>query len=135
MDKLKLRKIFLPLLFLFIIINGSCFFLADWLDEKNINHLVLMGANVLLFFLAVLSIWMFARAVENPNPNVFVRTVMAATFIKLMVIAFATIIYFLLAKENKSLYAILVSMVLYILYTIIEIKGAFRINKTGNAKG
>lgn len=78
---------------------------------------------------------MFARALQNSNPNVFVRTVMATTFIKLMVIAFAVIIYFLVAKENKSVYAVIASMALYILYTIIEIKGAFRLNKTSNAEG
>ena len=135
MNNKQLRKIFLPFLILFIIINSACFSLANWLDAKKIDHLVLMGANVLLLLLAAISVWMFARAIQNPNPNVFVRSVMAATFIKLMVIAFAIIIYFLIAKENKSVYAILVSMGLYILYTIIEIKGAFRINKTTNAEG
>lgn len=135
MDNKKLRQIFLPLLILFIIINASCFSLANWLDGKKIDHLVLMGANVLLLLLAIISIWMFARALQNSNPNVFVRTVMATTFIKLMVIAFAVIIYFLVAKENKSVYAVIASMALYILYTIIEIKGAFRLNKTSNAEG
>lgn len=134
MEQKKAGKIFLPLLILFLIINGACFALANWLDEHKIDHLVLMGANSLLFILTIINLWFFAQAMKKTNPNVFVRTVMATTFIKLLIIAIATLIYFLLAKENKSIYAVIAAMILYILYTIIEIKAAFKLNRTTNAQ-
>ncbi len=126
------QKAFIPLFFLFIILNPAFLVLQSWLDAKNINHFVLMGANALLFILSALSILIYAKAIQNKNPQVFARAVMAAAFIKLLLLAFATIIYFLLAGQDKSVYAIIVSMGLYILYTIIEVKAAFRINKKGH---
>lgn len=134
MEQKKAGKIFLPFIILFIIINVACFGLANWLDDHKIDHLVLMGANSLLFILTIINLWFFAQAMKKANPNVFVRTVMGTTFVKLLIIAFATLIYFLLSKENKSVYAIIAAMVLYIFYTITEIKAAFKLNRITNAQ-
>ena len=49
------------------------------------------------------------KALQNKNPNAFVRSVMAATFIKLMVIGLCNRLSFI-AGENKSVYAIVAAM-------------------------
>ena len=124
-----MKQLFLPLLILFIIINCFCFLFAPWLMEKRIDSNVVMAANLLLFSIGIVSGAMGIKAMNNPNPNVFIRNIMAGTFIKLMVIATAVLIYFFAAGENKSLFAILAGMALYIIYTIIEVKAAFNLNK------
>ncbi len=129
MNDRKKKKIFIPLFIFFIIINVGCFSVKDWLDAKGIDHFVLIGANAILFLLAVMSIYLLIRSMNNPNPNVFVRSVSAAVFIKLIVIAAAVIIYLSAAGENKSFYAVLAAMGLYVIYTIIEVRGALRLNR------
>lgn len=97
--------------------------------ERNIDSSVVMASNLLLFIIGIISGAMSIKAMKNPNPNVFIRSIMAGTFIKLMVIATAVLIYFAVAGANKNVYAILVGMVLYIFYTILEVKAAFSFNK------
>jgi hypothetical protein len=52
---------------------------------------------------------------------------------KLLVIVISVAIYFFSA-ETKSVYAVITAMVLYIVYTVFEVKGAMRINRNRNAK-
>jgi len=72
---------------------------------------------------------MLEKSLLHPNPNVFVRSIMGAVFLKLLVICIAVIIYFVLVKENRSFRAILITMALYIFYTIIEVSGAVSLNR------
>jgi hypothetical protein len=72
---------------------------------------------------------MHKRSAQNANPNVFVRSVMAGTFIKLVVIAGAVTIYLMTAGENKSVYAVVAGIGLYFIYTFIEVKSTSRLNK------
>ncbi len=123
------QKLLLRLFILFIIINALSFVLAGWLDSIKIDHLVVVGANSLLFLLAVVSLLMQVKALSNTNPNVFVRSIMAATFIKLVVIITALFIYAYAAGKSRSLYAIVVGMGLYLLYTVTEVRAALEMNK------
>ncbi len=129
MKKIDYRKYFLPILLVFIIVNSFCLLFKSFLLEKGIDSTVLLGANILLFLLSVIALVMHITAVKNKNPNVFVRSVMAASFIKLMVIAIAAVAYLSIAKENRNIYGVIVSMALYVIYTVIEIRNASLINK------
>lgn len=129
MKKINYNKYFLPILLVFIIINTACLFMKEFLLEKGINASVLLGANVILFLLSVIALIMHIKAVKNPNPQVFVRSVMAASFIKLMVIALSALAYLALAKENRNIAAVIASMGLYVIYTVIEIRNASKINR------
>lgn len=129
MKKIDYRKYFLPILLVFIIVNSFCLLFKNFLLAKGIDSTVLLGANILLFLLSVIALVMHITAVKNKNPNVFVRSVMAASFIKLMVIAIAAVAYLSIAKENRNIYGVIVSMALYVIYTVIEIRNASLINK------
>ena len=123
------QKAIFPLFIFFMLVNSFCLFFKDWLDGKHIDHFVLGIGNCLLFFLSVAIYFLQKKSLENPNPNVFFRSVMATTFIKLMVIAASVLIYFLAAGENKSVFAILAAMGLYFVYTVIEVKTMSRLTK------
>ncbi len=129
MKKIDYRKYFLPILLVFIFVNSFCLLSKNFLLEKGIDSTVLLGANIILFLLSVIALIMHITAVKNKNPNVFVRSVMAASFIKLMVIAIAAVTYLAIAKENRNIYGVVASLVLYVIYTIIEIRNASLINK------
>jgi hypothetical protein len=130
--KLKLNYTYLPLLFIFVSVNALCVIFNDKLDALNINHLVVQGANLLLFVLMFISAYLHVKALHNSNPHAFLRSVMSATVLKLFVIAGATFIYLFAAGEQRSVYAVLAAMGLYIIYTAVELRGLFKMNKQNN---
>ena len=129
MTKKFQQKLVLRLLLIFIFINSAAMVMGHWLDSKHIDHVALMGANSLLFLVGIISIMMHAKALTNKNPNVFVRSIMAATFIKLMVILAAVMIYVVAAGENRSIGAVIAGLGLYIVYTIFEVRAALHMNR------
>ena len=132
MTKLKLSNTYLPLIFIFVAVNALCVIFNNKLDEWHINHLVVQGANLLLFILMFTSAYLHLKAFYKPNPHAFLRSVLSATVLKLFVIAGAALLYLFLAGENKSTYAIMVGMLLYIVYTTVELRGIFKLNKQTN---
>jgi hypothetical protein len=122
-----------PIIIFFILINAFCLTCGAWLDKKGVDHFVLIYANLILFMLTSITSFIHIKAIKNNNPYSFVRAVTVASFLKLIVIAVSVAIYFIYS-EKRSLYAIAVAMLLYIVYTIFEVKGAMRINRERNAK-
>ena len=133
MNKTELSRFFRPVIIFFILINALCLSCANWLDNKNIDHIVLMYANLILFLLTLIACYIHIKAVNNNNPYAFVRSVTLASLIKLLVIVASIAIYFFTA-EAKSVYAVITAMALYIVYTLFEVKGAMRINRDRNVK-
>jgi len=133
MNKTELSRFFRPVIIFFILINALCLSCANWLDNKNIDHIVLMYANLILFLLTLIACYIHIKAVNNNNPYAFVRSVTLASLIKLLVIVASIAIYFFTA-ETKSVYAVITAMALYIVYTLFEVKGAMRINRDRNVK-
>ncbi len=134
-DNRPARSLFLPIIIIFIILTGIILVISTWLDEMNINHQVLLGANTLYFVLAIFTGFMKLNAVKNPNPNVYVRTVSAISFIKLMVVALAAIIYLFTAGEERSPFAVIAAMGIYVFYMVAETRGAMQLNKKKNGTG
>jgi hypothetical protein len=132
MTKLKLNNTYLPLIFIFVSVNALCVIFNEKLNAIGINHLVVQGANLLLFLLMFVSAYLHLKALHDSNPHAFLRSVMSATVIKLFVIAGATFIYLFVAGDQRSVYAVLVGMGLYIVYTVVELRGLFRMNKQNN---
>lgn len=122
-------KYLAPVFVLFIIINSACFTLRQWLAAKNINADVVLIGNLVIFLLTLLTFFMQASSAKKSNPNVFVRSVMGGSFIKIVVIAGAAITYLISAGENRSVYAVVLCMLLYLAYTFIEVKSAYKFQK------
>lgn len=129
MDKKMRQKLLLSVFVVFIVINSGAVAVGNWLDKKGVDHLVLVGANSLLFVLVVICLQMHIKALADKNPNVFVRSIMAATLLKLVVILGAVIAYLLAAGSGRSLGAVFAGLGLYILYTIIEVRAALQMNR------
>lgn len=129
MDKTSERKVVVPLFTFFILVSGFCTLFKTWLISKDINPVVLGFGNILLFILSLAVFSIQKKAIQNPNPQAFVRAVMLSTFIKLMVIAIAVTIYLLTAGDNRSIYAVIALMGLYVVYTVIEVRTASKLNR------
>lgn len=132
MTKHKLSNTYLPLVFIFVAVNALCVIFNNKLDGWHINHLVVQGANLLLFLLMFGSAYIHIKAFYKPNPQSFLRSVLSATVLKLFVIAGAALLYLLIAGTEGNTYAILTGMLLYVIYTTVEMRGIFKLNKQAN---
>jgi len=127
---------FSGLFLVFGIVGLLSFGLKDELLKWNIDYKVVVAANALLLLLGILSLLLHSRALSNPNPNAFVRSVMLANIIKLLGIASAALIYISLAgKKNTSVNAVFAGLVLYVIYTWVEKRATIRLAKSKKSDG
>lgn len=116
----KINNFHLVVLFLFVL--GMVFAFRDKLALYKINWIVVEGANAVLFFFTYLNIYLQKKNINNPNQSAVIRGLMAGTFLKLMGLAAAALIYLVAAGANRSVNAVFVGMSLYIVYTWLEVK-------------
>ncbi len=122
-------KLIMPLFAFFNIINIIFYFWGQKWDSINVNHIVVIFGNSLLFLLAIISLWLHLNASKKENPNVLLRSIMMSTFVKMLVIAISVLVYVKIYKSNKSIWAVLVTMLIYLIYMFIEVKIALQLNK------
>lgn len=111
-----------PLWIVFLLVN--MLLAAGWkiLPAKNINPWVVFSANCLLLGISLLNIAYHRASLTKKNPQAILRSVMASTMVKLFVLAALVIIYLLGAGSDRSVYAVILTMGLYIIYSWMETK-------------
>lgn len=131
MKKFRINRNYISLILLFLVVNLVCLLFKNgyirisfYLDEN-----VVVVANALLFLLALVGTYRHVKAIGDPNPNVFIRSIMLMTVLKFFVLCGAAIIYVVLAKQNRNVPGIIAAMILYILYAVLEVRGAYSMNK------
>lgn len=129
MKKSTSSSALVPMFVVFILVNAICIFFSEWMDAHDINHIVVGLANCILFIVSLIIYSMHKKTSQNTNPHAFIRSVMGGTLIKLFVFAGAALLYLYFAGENRSLFAIVASMGLYLVYTAIEVRSAMHLNK------
>ena len=123
----SLGKTIMPLFFIFIIVNCMAILFKQQLEKAQINADVVIVANCILFFVSSISIALHKKASEKENPNAIVRSMMLASLIKLMVVAFSVVIYVYIAGPKRNAYGVFCGMGLYIVYTFIEVRIASKL--------
>jgi hypothetical protein len=123
------------MIIVFVIITAACLVFSHQLEKYNINHEILLGANLILFVLMMVTSLLHVKASRNPNPYAFVRSITLGVFLKLIVIAGAILIYFYKSGANINIYTIALAMIFYLIYTVLEVAAAMRLNRKKNAKG
>jgi len=132
MDKNIFNNFFRPIVIFFILINALCLSFSKRLNANGIDSDILLLGNIILFLLTIIACFIHIRASKNNNPYAFVRAVTVASFLKLIVIAVSVVVYFSVT-ETQSIYAVGIAMLLYIVYTIFEVRGAVKLNRKKNA--
>ena len=115
------RRLLLPFIILFILLNG--FFIAgkNWFAAKGINQEVLIAGNLVLAIATLLSFWISYRAHQSSNPNASVRSLYGSFMIKFFLIIITAFVYILVAKKNVNKPALIICAGLYIVYTYMEV--------------
>lgn len=117
----KAVKAFLPIILLFVIVNG--FFIAgkSVLQRWNADQDILITGNILLFLITLVSYLVARKGLKSPNPHAFVRAVYSGILLKLFVCIIAAFIYIASAGKSLNKPALFTCMGLYLLYTFIEV--------------
>lgn len=121
---------YLPFVIVFVVVAATCFLLRETLAAAKISWQVVMGANLLLFLFAVLNTFAQLKTIANAKPAAVIRGVMLGTFLKLIGLAVATVIYLVIAGPARSKNAIFVGMGLYFVYTWLEVRISLRMKST-----
>jgi len=136
MKKFRLDKNYIILLLLFLVINTLCLIYRDGSIHAPfyIDINVVVVANALLFILAVIGMYLHIKSAHNPNPRVFVRNIMLMSFLKFFILGIAAVAYVLFAKADRNIPGVIIGMILYVVYAVVEVRGAYKLNKNGNQK-
>jgi len=121
--------LFITFLFLTIVIFAARFLVT----EKGIDHSIVMGANCLFFLISLFVFRMQYMAMYNSNPNVFIRSVMGGMLIKVFGCVIAVVAYYFISKTAFNKPAVYVSMIIYIIYLVVEVRTIMKLNKSKNA--
>ncbi len=117
-----------PLVILYVITSAILVVFRAKFRDRGIEPDVVLIGNLLLFVVTMANLYFQLKSLGSPNPNAVIRGVMAATFIKLFILAAAVIIYLLAAGESRNVNGVFVSMGLYIVYTWMEVRISLRMN-------
>ena len=126
------RNVLMPLLLVFIICNGFFLSAKTLIAKWGIDSDVLIIANSLFLVLSLVTFFIQQKALQNSNPNVFIRSVMAGMMIKMFVCIIAIFIYWLAMKDKFSKGTVFVSMILYLIYLVAEVRIVTKLNRQKN---
>lgn len=123
------QKLYWPVVGLFVALSSLYSLAQNWLKQYGLSYPVLMGGNLILFVVTIVSLYFHVKGFLHKNIQVFFRSVYGALMIKMLFCAAAVIIYALMAKPNINKPALYVSMALYFVYSFIEVRMIFRLMK------
>jgi hypothetical protein len=123
------QKAFMPVILVFIVVNG--FFLSgkDLLLRWNMDQRVVIVGNLLLFAITLISFLLAQRGLNHSNPHAFVRSVYMSVMLKLFACIIAAFIYISIYKANLNKPALFTCMGLYLVYTFLEVSVLMKLLK------
>ncbi|MEI8075906.1 MAG: hypothetical protein WCH78_14240 [Bacteroidota bacterium] len=122
------KKIFLPIVLVFVAINLLAFLFGTILHSWEIDPYVVAGGNGLLFLISIYNAVQHIKAMAQTNPHAMVRGVMSTSVLKLFVLGTAAFIYLYNAGEHKNINGLFFIMGLYLLYTWLDVRIALKGN-------
>ena len=126
-------KVLLPLFISFLVCSIIIFFAKMIFPDRGVDYTVLIAANCLFFLVSLVVFRMQYKAMQNSNPNVFVRSVMSGMLIKVLVCLGAVMLYYFLSGKTFNKPAVYFSMIIYIIFLTVEVRTIMKLNKQKNA--
>lgn len=117
---------YLPIIIVFILVSGVSIVFAGAMDKKGIDSSILIGGNIVLFLVTILSYLFYRKAIVSGNTQLFLRNVYSGMFIKFFACLIGAFCYILFAGKNVNTGALFGLMFLYMVYTFLEISGVLR---------
>ena len=122
-------KIIAPVIIIFVAVTILILALRGFLTARGFDTNVLLGANTLFFLMGMLVFSLQKRALRNPNPNVFVRSVISGMMIKMFACIIAVLAYVMLTGSDYNKRSVFLSLFIYLLYLAAEVAAIMQLNK------
>ena len=132
LNSMNLKKT-APLFIIFILLTILFISIKSMLEKYGLDRNVLLIANVLFFILGTITFIIQQKALQNSNPNVFIRSVMSVMMMKMFVCILAVLIYVLSMRDSYSTSSIFASVFLYFVYLMVEVSVLIKLNNQKNA--
>ena len=116
------NKSITPLVIAFLVIGAGILVFRNYLQEHNVDWQVLSGGNLLVYLITVVSMHLLSKGLNAENTHAFLRNAYSGILLKLFACAGVAFAYILLAGDNLNKKALFLSMMLYLVYSFIEIK-------------
>lgn len=130
---MRVFRLLLPVITVFVLTIIFREILSDWLERMGVSAPVLTIGNLALFLLTLFTIAFQKKALENKNPNVFIRSIMSSMLIKMLVVAGGVIIYAKTSGDSFSKGGIFAVLILYLFYLAAEVYTVMKMNSRKNA--
>ncbi|MEO7049026.1 MAG: hypothetical protein ABI091_27225 [Ferruginibacter sp.] len=121
-----------PLIIVFLLISMVIGIGWDFSLAHHLDNFVLLGANIVFFLIFLLAFFIQKKALENANPNVFIRSVMGGMMIKMFICIIAVMSYVLAAGTSVNKISIFIAMFFYLIYLAVEVMILMKMNKQKN---
>lgn len=112
------KRAFLLYFVTIILISVIVFFAKDSYPFMDVNGLI--GGNVTLAAISILSYRMIMKGLKNDNPQAFVRAKYGGTMLKFFACIIIIGLYILLNREHLEKMNVFILLGFYIIYAIIE---------------
>jgi hypothetical protein len=129
----KQRRFILPMVMIFIFTNTFLLLFGQRLAAWGVDRYMLLGANCLFFIVSLIAFLLQRSALNNTNPNVFIRSVMGSMFIKMMLVLVVFVVYIMIVRKGINKPAVFAAMFLYLVYLAAEVAGVMKLNREKNA--
>ncbi|HWI93396.1 MAG TPA: hypothetical protein VNT20_19085 [Flavisolibacter sp.] len=111
----------MPVVILFVIINGLFVVGKNMFQRWGIDEDVVAVGNLILFVITLISFLLAQRGLNNSNPHAFVRAAYMSVMLKLFACIIAAFVYISIYKSNLNKPALFICMGLYLVYTFLEV--------------
>lgn len=122
-----------PLFFTFFVLSALILAASFLYAGRGVVYSVILAGNFLFFLVSLFVFRMQYLAMQNSNPGVFIRRVMGGMIIKVFACLIAVVAYYFISGTAFNKPAVYASMLIYILYLVVEVRAIMKLNKSKNA--
>jgi|SRR5450432_915688 hypothetical protein len=126
-------KAFTSLVFLFLSLTVLFFLLWIFNKDAQVDYRVLLGGNLLLFIVGMVSLRMNTNAMKHQNTQGFLRLVYGAFILKFFVLAIVAFVYIAIFKKAINKPALFGCFGMYFIYIFLEMRSVMKLSKKPNA--
>lgn len=110
-----MKNIYLPIICIFIIVNGVAVVFSKALTAKGIDTNMVIGGNLLIAIATFLGIFISGRGLASKNPQAVVRAMMGGMMAKFFILLIAVAVYAMSANPiNRG--GLFICLGLYLVY-------------------
>lgn len=123
-------KSFRPILILFIVLNAGIAVSRSLLDKYKVDSQVLIWGNLVLFVATLVSFFFYFRSISQQQGYGFLNQIYMGIFAKMMLCLLSAFLYIYLAGKTANKPAVIICLVLYLIYTVIEMSILTKISRS-----